>query len=191
VQTDGRLPVPGPPCRTTSEVAGQRMISSCSAWMVATMSRISPERVRPSSASSGSGTPPCPAATESGSAKSASKISSKRRSSKVNRRRRLSPSALWNRGSVKGRRNRSSPVDHDRLVVTVLHVPATDVVARAILLVDTSEGKGATLIAQGPKPGLQLGTDDGRIDLGSPNSPSIKRAVAARIASRQARARST
>lgn len=47
-------------------------------------------------------------------------------------------------------------------------MPATDVVARAILLVDTSEGKGATLIAQGPKPGLQLGTDDGRIDLGSP-----------------------
>ena len=36
------------------------MIASCSAWIVATMSRIWPVRARPSSASSGSGTPPEP-----------------------------------------------------------------------------------------------------------------------------------
>ena len=38
------------------------MTTSCSAWIVATMSRISPVRARSSSASSGSGMPPCDAA---------------------------------------------------------------------------------------------------------------------------------
>ena len=42
---------------------GARMTTSCSAWIVATMSRIWPVRARRSSASSGSGTPPAAAAS--------------------------------------------------------------------------------------------------------------------------------
>ena len=52
------LPVPGPPCTTSTWSIGARITRSCSAWIVATISRIAPVRSAPISASTGSGMPP-------------------------------------------------------------------------------------------------------------------------------------
>ena len=44
--------MPGPPCTTSTPDGFDRMISSCSAWIVATMSAIRPVRLAPTAASS-------------------------------------------------------------------------------------------------------------------------------------------
>ena len=73
---------PGPPCTTRQVSSGDRMTTSCSAAIVATMSRMAPVRDRSSSASSGSGMPPMwpwAACTLSGSSKTSSNRSSRSR----------------------------------------------------------------------------------------------------------------
>jgi hypothetical protein len=52
VQRNRGLPVPGPPSITTMPESGSRMIASCSAWIVVTMSRIVDPRGAFSAASS-------------------------------------------------------------------------------------------------------------------------------------------
>ena len=84
-----RCPVRPAPRRQVS--SGARITTSCSAAMVATMSRISPVRDRSSSASSGSGMPPwCAASTLSGSSNTSSNRSSTWRCVIRKRRRRRS-----------------------------------------------------------------------------------------------------
>jgi hypothetical protein len=71
-----RLPVPGPPCTTMVSQSGARIRSSCSGWMVATMSRIGPMRGR--SISAASNRPAVPSSSPSHSGSSWNEVSAPR-----------------------------------------------------------------------------------------------------------------
>ena len=103
---------PDRPARPGRCRCGARITTSCSAAIVATMSRISPVRERSSSASSGSGMPPWWAAsTLSGSSNTSSKRSSTWRAVIRKRRRRLQLHRVGGGGPVEGRGHGRPPVD--------------------------------------------------------------------------------
>jgi hypothetical protein len=117
---------PGPPCTISAWSIGARITTSCSAWIVATISRIAPERAAPISASTGSGMPTGDVAlvgvvevlVEVGGQLPVGERepATERHAERVDRGR-----------PVERRRDRRPPVDDDRIVVVVLDVAPTDV----------------------------------------------------------------
>ena len=150
------LPVPGPPWTIRQPSSGARMTMSCSAWMVATISRIAPVRAAPISASTGSGMPLAPS-WASGSSRCSSRYavisvtppspvgtSGRPIGSLVARPQReaaaeAEPERVGHRRPVERRRDRRPPVHDDRVVLGGLDVTTADVPAVAALLVDASE----------------------------------------------------
>ena len=149
------LPVPGPPCTTRHVSIGARMIASCSAWIVATMSRIWPVRARPSSASSGSGTPPEPA-SESGSAEVLFEHVGELAGGEHEPAPALEPERIGERRPVERRRDPGAPVDHHGRAVAVFDVAPPDVPTLARLLVDAAEAQHRDVVVERREPALQL-----------------------------------
>ncbi len=121
------LPVPGPPPITVTPRAGARIASSCSAWMVATMSRIVCPRARDSEAISA----PSPSTGRS----SGDRSGASRSSSSPTIRGALVPQyatpyyaqPVGRRRPVERLGGRCPPVDHQRLVLRVADADPADV----------------------------------------------------------------
>ncbi len=162
------------------------MIASCSAWIVATMSRIWPVRARPSSASSGSGTPPEPA-SESGIVEVLVEDVLELGAGEHEPPAQAEAEGVGERGPVERRGDGGPPVDDHRRAVAVLDVAAADVPAVAGLLVDPAEAQRAGLVVEGREPLLRVATSPPRRPASfaaSTSSSAIRDAVRRRIASR-------
>ena len=131
------------------------MIVSCSAWIVATMSRIWPVRARPSSASSGSGTPPGPdqgVGVVEVLVEDVVELAPGENEPPTQ----AEPERVGERRSVERCRDLGPPVDDHRRAVTVFDVAAPDVPALAGLFVDTAEAQGGGFVLEGGEPQLEL-----------------------------------
>ena len=122
------------------------MTTSCSAWIVATISRISPVRAAPISASTGSGTPV--AVSRVGIVELLVEVG---RQIAVDGR---EPAAMAESqgietsGSVERRSDRRSPVDDHGIVGIVFDVPSTDVPAIGVFVGDPTEEVAGPWAAQ-------------------------------------------
>ena len=141
------MPVPGPPCTISAWSIGDRITMSCSAWIVATISRIAPDRAAPISASTGSGTPlatsPAVGIVEV-LVEIGDQLALVEREPPAERH----PERVDGGRPVERRRDRRPPVDDDRVVGVVLDVAAPDVplvdAAAATRLVDAPEEVAGT-----------------------------------------------
>ena len=158
------LPVPGPPCTTRHSGSGARMTSSCSAWIVATMSRISPVRARSSSASSGSGTPPPPSPVDVGVAEVLVEESDELGPVEREAAAALDAHRVGPRRSVERDRHRGAPVDDDLVAVAVLDVAPADVEPVAPLLVEPTERERHRRLGQRGVTALELLEQQRRVD---------------------------
>ena len=134
------------------------MISSCSAWMVATMSSISPVRARSSSASSAS--PPrrrVAAVSLAAATEQVVRHGDDRAAVHHDLAAAGQPERVLGARPVEGHRHRRPPVHDDGIGPSVLDVAPADVPGRPFLLVDTAEEQRPWAVRQQRHPAREGG----------------------------------
>ena len=133
---------PDRPARRGICSSGARITTSCSAWMVATISRIAPVRAAPISASTGSGMPV--AARRVGIVELLVEVGGQSPSTDRESAAMAEAERVDAGGPVERRGDRRSPVDDHGIVGIVFDVPAADVPAVGVLVGDPPEEVAGT-----------------------------------------------